>query len=356
MTRLIPPSVLLAGLLALPAAGDGPAVAPAPRQAPPAEPWYVDDAEFFDGVTERLKHFAEKRKGLTGEKLAERLKPRRAAVAVAGPGDKPLTPAEVYRRAVPSVFVLASTYQDPDTGDWLDGVYATAWAAAADGVLVTNWHVLEDVQPGEVFAAADHRGNVYPVTDILGGDKAADVLVIRVAGRGFAPLPVADEAAPVGSWVGVLSHPGDYFYVFTQGHVSRYSTGTADDGSRERWMGVTAEYATGSSGGPVLDDRGNVVGMTALTVTIDAPAGKEPPKKEDARRRAARKARAGKDDLKPKRVDEPKKGDPKPKGKDEPKKDDPKKEPLLPGPPPGATQMVVKLAVPGPVLRAVFKP
>lgn len=345
MPRSLPPAVLVVGLLGIPVLADGPAVAPAPRQAAPADPWYVDDVDYFDEIRQKLRHLAENRKGLDADKLTAKLQPRRAAVALAEPADRRLTPAEVYRRAVPSVFVLASTYRDPDTGDWVDGVYATAWAAAADGVLVTNWHVFEDLEPGEVFAAADYKGNVYPVTDILGGDKTADVLVLKVAGSGFAPLPVAADAAPVGSWVGVLSHPGDFYYVYTQGSVTRYSTEKAEDGTRERWMGVTAEFATGSSGGPVLDDRGNVVGMTAVTVTIDVPPGPGPMK--EAKRKPWRKARAGKDDPKPKGVEEPK--------KEPPRKDEPKEQ-LLPAPAGGPTQMVIKLAVPGPVLRAAFRP
>ena len=61
----VPAVVLMGGLLiALPAAGDGP-VAPAPREAVEADPWYVDDAEFFEGVNEKLQHLAEKRRGWT---------------------------------------------------------------------------------------------------------------------------------------------------------------------------------------------------------------------------------------------------------------------------------------------------
>lgn len=329
--------------LALPAAGDDPA--PPPREAAD-DPWYVDDTEVFDNLYEKLKHLAEKGKGLPTATLKEKLKPGKAAVALAKPGDKPLSPAEVYARAVPSVFVLGSAYRDPDSGDWLDGVYATAWAAAADGVLVTNWHVLDDLEDEEVFAAADHKGNVYPVTDILGGDPVADVLVLKVDGKGFAPLPVAEKPAPVAAWVGVLSHPGDHFYLFTQGHVTRYSTSLNEDGKRERWMGITAEYASGSSGGPVLDGRGNVVGMTALTVTIDAPPDEPKPEKQRDRRRPFRKA---------KRLQEPPANKDVPKGKGEGKKDDPMEKPMpAPAPQPGSVQMVVKLAVPAPALRAAF--
>src|SRR5262249_35088030 len=159
-----------------------------------------------------------------------------------------------------------------------DGSYATAWVAAADGVLVTNWHVFENLEPGTVFGAADYKGTVYPLTDFLGGDKVADVAVVRIAATGLTPLPVAADYAAVGTDVAVLGHPGDCYYVFTQGHVTRYSTNKTEDmKGREVWMGITAEYAGGSSGSPVLNRLGAVVGMASSTVTLDS--GEVVPKK-----------------------------------------------------------------------------
>src|SRR5207244_4127872 len=138
----------------------------------------------------------------------------------------------------PSVFVVGSVYPDKQ-GTWEVGTYASAWVVAADGVLVTNWHVFEDLKPGEVFGAADIDGNVYPVTDFLGGDKTADVAVFRIPARRLKPLPIAPAHAEVGAWVGVISHPGDLFYLYTQGTVTRYSTNLDDDKKREKWMGIT---------------------------------------------------------------------------------------------------------------------
>ena len=189
---------------------------------------------------------------------------------------------------MPSVFIVGSVYPDKDD-KWQTGTYATAWVLAADGVLVTNWHVFEDLKDGEVFGASDRDGNVYPVTDFLGGDKTADVAVFRIDAKGLTPLPVAPAHAEVGSWVGVISHPGDLFYVYTQGTVTRYSTNTNDDKKVEKWMGITAEYASGSSGAPVLNKYGAVVGMAALTLSLDAnddlkKPGDEP--KKPTRRRA----------------------------------------------------------------------
>lgn len=326
-------------LVAAPATPDD---AQPPRKAPPRPgrigppmtgSWYVDDEAVYDNLMAKLTDHAKAGKCLAHDKLKDRLKPGPAAVTLAKPGDKALLPEEVYRLALPGVFVLGSVRPDPKKpGEWENGRYGTAWAVAADGVLVTSWHLFTDLEPGEVFGAADHKGTVYPVTDILGGDETADVAIFRVAGSGFAALPVASSPAEVGSWVGVLGHPADHYYAFTQGHVTRYNRQKTDDGQTERWMSVTADYAGGSSGSPVLNRYGAVVGMAALTVTLDSG--------DDDRPRP--------DDPDPK--DPMKKVVPPPVGpKDDPKGKKDAAEPRGP-----AVQMVVKQATPAASITRVL--
>ncbi|MCE9565427.1 MAG: serine protease [Planctomycetes bacterium] len=319
MSRLLLFALIVA-LAALPAA------ALSPKADPPAKPWFVDDVKFFGDFMEKLTGLAKDGKCLDREKLTEKMKPgTKAKVALTAKArDKALTPEEIYKVALPSVFIVGSVYKDKE-GDWQDGLYATAWVAAADGILVTNWHVFEDLEPEELFGAVDHKGNVYPMIDFLGGDKTADVAIIRIDAKGLTPLPLAEEYATVGSWVGVLGHPGDNFYVYTTGAVTRYSTNKGEDDKRERWMGLTAEYAGGSSGSPVLNRYGAVVGMAALTMTIED--GKKPPMPAPGRRLR----RDGPEIAPPPReVPDPKHGH------------------AL------AVQMILKMAVPGPTIRKSF--
>ncbi|MBA4188456.1 MAG: hypothetical protein C0467_10665 [Planctomycetaceae bacterium] len=315
--------VLVAGIAAVPAA------AQSPKAEPPAKPWFVDDTKLLEEFMEKLTVLAKDGKCLNHEKLAAKMKSgTKAKVALTKPRDKALSPEEIYKAVLPSVFVVGSVYKDKD-GDWQDGLYATAWVAAADGVLVTNWHVFEELEPEEMFGAVDHKGTVYPVIDFLGGDKTADVAIFRIDAKGLIPLPVADDYAPVGSWVGVLSHPGDNFYVFTTGAVTRYSTNKSEDGKRERWMGLTAEYAGGSSGSPVLNRYGSVVGMAALTLTIED--GKQGPNPIQGRRLLREKPQIA----------------PPPREKPDPKGD-------MKPPPSMTVQMVLKMAVPGPTILKSF--
>ena len=317
MKRFVFALALLAGAVAV--------TAPA---APPAEPKYVDDDEFYAQFFEKVEKLAKAKKTLPHKRLTAKMNPRAAGVALTKPGEKALSPEDVYKAAANSVWVVGSCYQDK-AGEWQYGTYATAWVAAADGVLVTNWHVFEDLNDGEVFAASGPDGNVVAVTDFIGGDKTADVAVFRADAKNLTPLPVAPGYAEIGAWVGVVSHPADLFYMFTQGTVTRYSTNKNDDDRVEKWMGVTAEYASGSSGGPVLNKYGAVVGMVALTLSLDAG-----------------------DDGKARRVRPLGRAKQKPAAPPKDKKDDKPKPPEKPGEAPKSSpqQMVARMAVPGPLV------
>jgi S1-C subfamily serine protease len=87
---------------------------------------------------------------------------------------------------------------------------------------------------------------------------------------------IADE--PVGNPVSVISHPGQRFYGMTAGIVSRYFA-LAMHGTSVTRMAITADFAHGSSGAPVFNEFGNVVGMVTCTDSIYRSREGEPGRK-----------------------------------------------------------------------------
>ncbi|MCY3023826.1 MAG: serine protease [Planctomycetota bacterium] len=133
------------------------------------------------------------------------------------------------------------------------------------GVCVTNYHVV-NAPKWETLVAMTSDGRVLPVKKVLAASQPDDVAIIQVDADNLVPLALAPDA-PVGSRVRVLHHPDGRFYTLTEGMVARYFT-THKGGGHTTMMAITADYARGSSGGPVFDDRGAVVGMVASTTSI----------------------------------------------------------------------------------------
>lgn len=133
--------------------------------------------------------------------------------------------------------------------------------------MVTNNHVFEG-NSSEAYGVLTLDGRFAEILKVEKANKAADIAVFRVKGEGFTPLPLAN-AVRVGDRVHVISHPDNRFFTYTSGSVSRMFAKRAR--GRElpaTWMTITADFARGSSGGPVLNDQGQVVGMVSRTDTI----------------------------------------------------------------------------------------
>jgi S1-C subfamily serine protease len=136
------------------------------------------------------------------------------------------------------------------------------------GIFVTNHHVIAG-NSGETIAAMTIDGKVYPVTAILAADADEDIAIGQLTGSNFKALPLAEDSSPVGAAVAVLSNPLNNFYMFTQGHVARYLFRQSKQRNYTR-VAITADYAKGSSGAPVVDTFGRVIGMVATTRTLHA--------------------------------------------------------------------------------------
>jgi S1-C subfamily serine protease len=116
--------------------------------------------------------------------------------------------------------------------------------------------------------AADAEGRVYPVREVVAADPEADTCLLRIEAQGLVPLPLRPGARP-GERVYCLSHPAGNHFMFTEGMVARICrirdltadfTGPTTTATRPiLCLNITAEFSPGSSGGPVVDESGNVL-------------------------------------------------------------------------------------------------
>lgn len=175
----------------------------------------------------------------------------------------PMSPSELYRKCRQSVFSLAEVRDCEGCGEIHVTPCATGFAITADGVLLTNHHVISVLDSSSRLVASTVDGKTYPVVEVLASSEKSDVAAIRIDGSGFEPLQLSVDNC-VGTRVAVISHPGGNFYSLSEGIVTRLCTSFF-----ERTMVISAEYAVGSSGAPVLDSSGKVLGIVSSTSSLN---------------------------------------------------------------------------------------
>ena len=135
----------------------------------------------------------------------------------------------------------------------------------AQGLVLTNAHVVDGADRVEVTLAdgRDVEGSV------LGADPVTDLAVVRIAaGTGLRAAPLGDsEALEVGDWAIALGTPYGLERTVTLGIVSslhRNITSLGFSDKRLDLIQTDAAINPGNSGGPLINARGEVVGINTL--------------------------------------------------------------------------------------------
>jgi len=329
------PVLLVAGLLwtrSLPADERGPV---------------LDSEKFLDKLEAAGKEMLRAGSGKGSNELSDGLKRETCALELPAARTEPIGDKELYAQVTESIFVVCGLYKTPanptkkdkklrleENEEW-ELAFSTAFAVTADGVLTTSRHFFGDPQPCEVFLVADLKGTIYPVEEILAADEKKDTCLFRIKAKGLKPLPLG-KAIPPGSKVRVVSHPGYFFWFFSAGQVGNHFE---EDGAS--WVNITADFGQGSSGAPVFDEFGNVIGQVASTLTLFAtgPAEEEP---AIARRRIKVQAKPAEE-----KPEAPKKPPKKKKKKEKPVEPPPEEQ--------GEPQMVFKTCTPVEAIRSLIK-
>ncbi len=135
----------------------------------------------------------------------------------------------------------------------------SGFVISSDGYIVTNNHVVEDVDKIEV-AFAD--GTALPA-DVIGRDPATDLALIRVEpAQPLTPLPLGDSSSlRPGDWVIAIGNPFGLEHTVTAGIVSALHRRNIGAGRYDDFIQTDAAINPGNSGGPLIDLRGQVVGI-----------------------------------------------------------------------------------------------
>lgn len=124
-----------------------------------------------------------------------------------------------------------------------------------DGRIVTNAHVVQGAARADVFDAEGRLLGTVRHAEAL--DAAVDLAVLPRIGTPRGTVQLARQAPPVGEEVVAIGAPEGLTNTVSNGIVSAYR-----DVDGQRMMQITAPLSEGSSGGPVLNRRGEVVGVS----------------------------------------------------------------------------------------------
>jgi serine protease Do len=139
----------------------------------------------------------------------------------------------------------------------------SGFITSADGLVVTNNHVVEGADQVQVFLT---DGTHFPAT-VIGTDSKTDLALLRIdAGH---PLPFVkfgdSDAAQVGDWVMAIGNPFGLGGSVTLGIVSARNR-DIQSGPYDSYIQTDASINQGNSGGPLFDMNGNVVGINTAII------------------------------------------------------------------------------------------
>ena len=125
--------------------------------------------------------------------------------------------------------------------------------------IATNLHVIEGAASG--YAKLIGQKTKYDIKGITAIDEKRDLVILSVVAFGKQPLPLDDsDTVLVGETVYAVGNPRGLEGTFSQGIISSVRTVGTD-----KLLQLTAPISPGSSGGPVLNDKGNVIGVSVAT-------------------------------------------------------------------------------------------
>ena len=164
-------------------------------------------------------------------------------------GAQTLSTRDIAQHSLPSVVLLVI-----DTGRNDRISYGSGFFVAPD-VVATNFHVIEHAVSG--YARIVGKEAQYEIIGVVAADSVRDLVLLKLKGVTGRPLSLGDSnALAIGDEIYAVGNPQGLEGTFSQGIVS--SIRRLGD---QNLIQITAAISPGSSGGPVVNGRGDVVGV-----------------------------------------------------------------------------------------------
>jgi hypothetical protein len=168
-------------------------------------------------------------------------------ISIAVAQSKILSTSEIYRQVVKSTVTIVT-----DAGNLGSGFYI------APNVIATNYHVIKGAT--KVKCILTNTSTEVNVTGYVAVDKNADLILLKVLGTPKTPLKLAHGNVATGQIIYAFGAPQGMEGTISDGIVSAIRKS-----DHLTFLQITAPISQGSSGGPVVNRVGEVVGIATLT-------------------------------------------------------------------------------------------
>jgi S1-C subfamily serine protease len=171
---------------------------------------------------------------------------------------------QVYKKALPSVVNITSTAVAFDFfyGPVPQQGQGSGFILDKQGMILTNNHVINNAQRVEVTLSDKHK---YKAT-VMGVDKNHDLALLKINAPNLTPAVLSDsQGLIVGQRVYAIGNPFGLSGTMTRGIISAIrSIHGPENNPIEDAIQTDAAVNPGNSGGPLLNSRGEVIGITTL--------------------------------------------------------------------------------------------
>ena len=212
--------------------------------------------------------FASREQGRTSQ---ESPSPAQSSEYDAHPTDTPAqNPPTLQAAAKPAPFDLVALAKQTrgavvliETFDASNQKIATGsgFFISSDGLLITNYHVIKGAESAVAKVA---NGGLFPIVGARAVDRDNDLVLLATEGKNLPFLNLRDTAGvEPGTRIAVMGNPRGLEGSLSEGIVSAKRGGAAE----HRWLQITAAISPGSSGSPVMDESGRVLGIATMVIT-----------------------------------------------------------------------------------------
>lgn len=180
----------------------------------------------------------------------------------------------VYKKALPSVVNITSTAVAYDFfyGAVPQQGMGSGFVIDSEGHILTNFHVVEHAQQLEVTTSDKKKYKAQ----IVGTDPVHDLAVIQIPEKSVAKAEIGDSKdLVVGQKVYAIGNPFGLSGTMTRGIISSIRSLKGQRGFIDEAIQTDAAINPGNSGGPLLNARGQVIGINTMILTggVEQSAG-----------------------------------------------------------------------------------